>query len=170
MFNSTENIPSQTLSNCHHNQRHLELDNYKKRLNSGNSVEYDQSKKFKFEPPLYLQRYDYLCDLLKRLECRTWLDVGCSDCRLIMRVKNFDQNLNLIVGLDIDEELLESSKERFANQLFDFLQPRERPLDLYLMSGDVAQLDPYFLSQVWREIPVRVEKIVQIVYVFLFLL
>lgn len=102
----------------------------------------------KFDPPLYLQRYDHLCSLLERLECRSWMDIGCSDCRLITRVKNFNQQLNLIVGLDIDESLLEFSKERFTQQWFDFFQARQTPLDLFLIAGDVSQLDVYFLNQV----------------------
>lgn len=108
----------------------------------------ETNKKFKFDPPLYLQRYDHLCDLLERLSCNSWMDIGCSDCRLVGRVKNFNQNLNLIVGLDIDQALLEFSKERFTQQWFDFFQARQKPLDLYIVAGDVAKLDSYFLDQV----------------------
>lgn len=108
------------------------------------------SKRFKFDPPLYMQRYDHLCGLLDRLACRSWMDIGCSDCRLIGRVKNFNRHLNLIVGLDVDEALLDSSRLKFTQHWFDFFQARQQPLDLYLVSGDVSQLDPYFLKQVYH--------------------
>lgn len=115
---------------------------------ASNSSSSSNSKKLKFEPALYLQRYDYLCTTLQRLSCRSWLDVGCSDCRLVGRVKNFNESMNLIVGLDIDQALLESSREKFTQQWYDFFQARQNPLDLYLIAGDVANVDPYFLDQV----------------------
>lgn len=111
-------------------------------------VSAETGKKLRFDPPLYLQRYDYLCELLNKLACRSWLDIGCSDCRLMNRVKNFNKDVNLIVGLDVDQTLLEFSKERFSQHWFDFLQSRENPLDLYIISGDASRLDPYFLNQV----------------------
>lgn len=106
------------------------------------------SIQLKFDPPLYKQRYDHLCNLLTKLSCKTYMDVGCAECKLIRCIKNSNHQLNLIVGLDIDQLLLEQSKERFTEILFDFVQPREQPLDLYLISGDVNNLDPYFLDQV----------------------
>ena len=90
---------------------------------------------FKFEPPLFIQRYDFVCDLLNKYECASYMDIGCNDTKLIRYVKNTNENLNLIVGLDLDEDILNDSKEKISGILFDFIHNRKEPLDLHLIKG-----------------------------------
>lgn len=126
----------------------------KKRSNSltgDHDISTEISKKLKFEPPLYMQRYDHVCNLLNKFKCKTYLDIGCAECKLIRFIKNSNHDLNLIVGLDIDQQLLDNSKEKFTRILFDFVQPRKQPLDLYLISGDSTNMDSYFVNQMKRE-------------------
>ena len=109
------------------------------------------NKKFKFDPPLYLQRYHYVLNLLKENKCKTYMDVGCAECNLLRHAKNSsDLNLNLIIGVDVDEEVLTNADEKFT-LLYDLVQQRESPLDLYLINGDISVPSSYFLEKVSHE-------------------
>ena len=106
------------------------------------------NKKFKFEPPLYLQRYNYVLNLLKDYNCKTYMDVGCAECNLLRYAKNStDLKLNLIIGVDVDDEVLINSEEKFT-LLFDLVQQRDCPLDIYLINGDISVPSKYFLEKV----------------------
>ena len=109
------------------------------------------NQKFKFDPPLYLQRYFYVMNLLKEYNCTTYMDIGCAECNLLRYVKNStDLNINLIIGVDLDEYLLKSSEEKFL-LLYDLVQQRARPLDIYLIKGDIAHPPCYFLDKLSHE-------------------
>ena len=108
----------------------------------------ERNKEFKFEPPLYLQRYHYVINLLKEYKCATYMDVGCAECNLLRYAKNSNElNLNLIIGVDLDTDLLKESKEKFV-LLYDLVHAREHPLDLYLINGDISRPPRYFLDKV----------------------
>lgn len=107
--------------------------------------------KFRFEPPLYIQRYDFVIKLLKEYNCKTYLDIGCAEGKLLRFIKNSTVDLNLIVGLDQDQAVLDQSKDKYNNNLFDFLQTREEPLDMYIIKGDVSNPSPYFLKKLSHE-------------------
>ena len=103
-----------------------------------NFIKYNQqgslnatNKLFKFEPPLYIQRYEYVSRILLKNNCKTFLDVGCSECGFLSFLKNTNHNLNLIVGLDIDQILLKNACEKLW---IDYNQ-RKNPLELYLIKG-----------------------------------
>jgi hypothetical protein len=115
--------------------------------NKDHEISDELNKKVTFEPPLYIQRYDFVADLLNKYECKTYMDIGCADSKLIRYIKNTNETLNLIVGLDLDTEILEMSKEKITGILFDFIHPRQQPLDLCLLQGDISQPDPYFIEK-----------------------
>ena len=115
--------------------------------NKDHEISDELNKIVTFEPPLYIQRYDLVCDLLNKYECKTYMDIGCADTKLIRYIKNTTEMLNLIVGLDLDPEVLDTAKERITGILFDFIHPRQHPLDLCLLEGDVGQPDPYFIQK-----------------------
>ncbi len=92
----------------------------------------DNDKHFKFEPALYIQRYDYLSDILVKYDCLTYLDIGCSECRLLGFLKNTNTRLNLIVGIDTDQELLQTAHEKLWT---DYVCKRNHPLEVYLIKG-----------------------------------
>jgi small RNA 2'-O-methyltransferase len=108
-------------------------------------------RKFRFEPLLYMQRYDYVVKLLNEYKCHTYMDLGCAECKLIRFVKNSVEGLSLIVGVDLDDVLLNEAKSKFHDNLFDFLQPRDQPLDIYLISGDLSNPSPYLIEQMRYE-------------------
>jgi hypothetical protein len=119
--------------------------------NRDHEISDESNKKISFEPPLYIQRYDLVSDLLIKYECKTYMDIGCADSKLIRYIKNTNEMLNLIVGLDLDSEVLEGAKEKITGVLFDFIHPRQQPLDLCLLQGDIAQPDPYFVEKLNHE-------------------
>ena len=47
----------------------------------------ETSKKVKFEPLLYLQRYDYVKNILIKYDCKTYMDIGCAECKLLRYIK-----------------------------------------------------------------------------------
>ena len=110
----------------------------------------EQNKILKFNPPLYLQRYDYVCDLLKQYQCRSFMDIGAAECKMLRYLKNSSE-LNIIIGLDIDESILYSSKEKFSIGWFDYIQSKEQPMEVYLIRGDISEPCSYFLREVSSE-------------------
>ena len=103
-------------------------------VNQPNNDQHDnpisENNKFKFEPPLFIQRYDYVADLLKKYNCKTYMDIGCAECKLLRYLKNTNQDLNLIIGVDIDKEVLRQGDDILTSQWFDYIQTRERPLEV----------------------------------------
>jgi hypothetical protein len=111
----------------------------------------DKEHLVRFDPPLYIQRYDYVINLLKNLKCATYLDIGCSECKLLCLIKNSNTNLNLIVGVDIDHIVLHEATHKFDCIMYDMIYPRDHPLDIYLIKGDLANPSPYFIDQMKYE-------------------
>ena len=89
-------------------------------------------KHFKFEPALYIQRYEYVSNILVQYNCLTYLDIGCSECHLLNFLKNTNSSLNLIIGVDINQTCLENACHKMW---IDLIQNRNHPLELYLIKG-----------------------------------
>jgi hypothetical protein len=90
----------------------------------------ERENQFKFNPPLYLQRYDFVIELIEKYSCKSILDVGCAECKLLKLIKNSNENINLLIGLDICGETLQKARESFSDCLFDYVHSRTQPLDL----------------------------------------
>lgn len=97
-----------------------------------------EDKFFKFNPPLYIQRYDYVSDLLKKYKCETYMDIGCAECKLLRHVKNFNPEVKFIVGIDFDNYVLDNAKEFLQPFSVEFVRKRENPLELHLFKGDIS--------------------------------
>ena len=41
-----------------------------------NFTQHDEDNAFKFDPPLYIQRYHYISKLIQESNVRTYLDIG----------------------------------------------------------------------------------------------
>ena len=93
--------------------------------------QYDEGEtRFTFNPPLYIQRYDYVTEILKKFKCTKFMDIGCAECKLLRFIKNSNENLNLIVGVDLRNETLQNVKHHFSESIFDYVYQRKKPLDL----------------------------------------
>lgn len=107
-----------------------------------------ETNHFRFEPPLYIQRYDYVAAILKKYECSTYIDIGCSNCKLLQYLKNSSDSLNLMVGLDVDDDVLKRGKEYLAASWFDYIKPRANSLEIYLIKGDISEPSDYLINQI----------------------
>lgn len=104
-------------------------------------------KHFIFNPPLYIQRYLYVSQLVDQFNIKTLLDIGCAECKLIHLLKN-NKNLNLIIGLDIDEQLLRNSKFILEPNNVEYVDKREQPLELNLLSGDISRSSDLLVEKI----------------------
>ncbi|XP_004853657.1 small RNA 2'-O-methyltransferase isoform X3 [Heterocephalus glaber] len=97
----------------------------------GNFEEVCPEKIIKFKPPLYKQRYQFVRDLVRRHEPKKVADLGCGDTELLRLLKIYPC-IQLLVGVDIDEEKLQSNGiehldsdhlARFPEVVFGYLSP-----------------------------------------------
>lgn len=107
----------------------------------------EATTRFRFDPPLYIQRYDMVVELMKRLDCRSLMDIGCAECKLVNLVKNWSDELTMLVGVDLCGDTLRSATDLFSRSIFDVVHARPKPLELYLIRGDISQPDDYFVRQ-----------------------
>ncbi|KAH9412636.1 Small RNA 2'-O-methyltransferase [Dermatophagoides pteronyssinus] len=121
--------------------------------------DYFPVKRSSFRPPLSVQRYQYVCNLIRRMsehhnqqqqqqsiessfKIESVADLGSGHCRLAWYLKQL-QFLRYIRCLDLNENCFEgntyvvpSTEERFTNRL--------KPLQIELYQGDVRQYDSRF--------------------------
>ncbi|TNN35005.1 Small RNA 2'-O-methyltransferase [Liparis tanakae] len=93
-----------------------------------------------FSPPLHQQRHQFVIDFVKRSKPQKVLDLGCSECSLLKLLK-FHQEIELLVGMDIDGAKLKKKMFGLAPMLTDYLQPSDRQLRIELYEGSVTQRD-----------------------------
>lgn len=99
--------------------------------------------KLVFSPPLYVQRYEAVQEIImnSRLPVTKVVDIGSAELK-------FFRNLRCIRGvqeavlLDIDEEKLQSCKYRVQPLMADFLLRRQEPLTVKVVCGDARVYDP----------------------------
>uniref|UniRef100_A0A8D2JA86 Small RNA 2'-O-methyltransferase n=1 Tax=Varanus komodoensis TaxID=61221 RepID=A0A8D2JA86_VARKO len=98
-----------------------------------------------FTPPLYMQRYQFIKQLVSRYKPKKVADLGCADCRLLWMLK-FCKCIEVLVGLDICEDVMKEKMHTLSPLPGDYLQPSERPLTVILHQGSVAHKDPCMLG------------------------
>ena len=118
----------------------------------------EEDKFFEFRPPLYIQRYDkviddILLDAKWTNSIRKIVDFGCAEGKLIGRIKASSafvsadgagclKRLRELIGVDVDEEVLESASRFTAPLPGDSIFPRQTsPLSILLMKGSVSDED-----------------------------
>lgn len=99
----------------------------------------------KFIPPLYKQRHQFIKDLVREHKPRKVADLGCADCSLLWKLKFF-RYIELLIGLDIDADVMQEKMYRLSPLPGDYLQPRDRPLKVALYQGSVTEKDPCMLE------------------------
>ena len=98
----------------------------------------------KFSPALYRQRYDYALDVI----CTPmWIqgmvrivDFGCAECKFLRTLKTLPRARE-IVGVDIDEPLIDYYGQCLEPLIADHLCRRQTPLKFITMRGSVAEFD-----------------------------
>ncbi|XP_032753343.1 small RNA 2'-O-methyltransferase [Rattus rattus] len=102
-------------------------------------------KVIRFRPPLYKQRYQFVRDLVDRHEPKKVADLGCGDTKLLKLLKIYPC-IQLLVGVDINEEKLHSNGHRLSPYLGEFVKPRDLDLTVTLYHGSVVERDSRLLG------------------------
>lgn len=98
-----------------------------------------------FDPPLYRQRYEAVLDILSD-ERWTYamsrvVDFGCAECKFVNMLRRLPY-VREIVGVDLDDDLLQECRRRTEPLFVDYLEPRKyTAVDTHLMCGSVGQYD-----------------------------
>uniref|UniRef100_W5KST4 Small RNA 2'-O-methyltransferase n=1 Tax=Astyanax mexicanus TaxID=7994 RepID=W5KST4_ASTMX len=95
-----------------------------------------------FSPPLYLQRYQFVIEYVKRFIPRKVIDLGCADCGLLRKLKFHRNAIEVLAGVDIDCAALRERVNALAPLTIDYLQPSPRPLTIELYQGSVTEREP----------------------------
>uniref|UniRef100_A0A8C6MZA4 Small RNA 2'-O-methyltransferase n=1 Tax=Mus spicilegus TaxID=10103 RepID=A0A8C6MZA4_MUSSI len=111
----------------------------------GNFKEVCPEKVIRFKPPLYKQRYQFVRDLVDRHEPKKVADLGCGDAKLLKLLKIYPC-IQLLVGVDINEEKLHSNGHRLSPYLGEFVKPRDLDLTVTLYHGSVVERDSRLLG------------------------
>ncbi|XP_043859466.1 small RNA 2'-O-methyltransferase [Dromiciops gliroides] len=80
-----------------------------------------------------------------KFDFRFVADLGCANCKLLWRLK-YHESIEVLAGLDIDENVLTRNIYRLHTGAGDYLDPRERPLTITLYHGSVVEKDPRLLG------------------------
>ncbi|XP_046398828.1 uncharacterized protein LOC124165444 [Ischnura elegans] len=106
---------------------------------------FDGEAGLKFFPPVYVQRYNAVKEILSsetwRGKLKKVLDAGCSELSFFPFLKN-TPGIEEILALDIDVELLHSFVHRAAPLLADHLSSRSTPFRVKVLAGSISQPDP----------------------------
>ncbi|XP_041696059.1 small RNA 2'-O-methyltransferase [Coregonus clupeaformis] len=94
-----------------------------------------------FTPPMYIQRYEFVIDFVKKNKPKKVVDLGCNDCTLLRKLK-FHREIELLAGLDIDSAVIRDKMYELAPIPTDYLQPGDHPLTIELYQGSVTERDP----------------------------
>ncbi|XP_027251337.1 small RNA 2'-O-methyltransferase isoform X4 [Cricetulus griseus] len=111
----------------------------------GNFEEVCSEKVIRFKPPLYKQRYQFVRDLVDRHEPKKVADLGCGDTKLLKLLKIYPC-IQLLVGVDINEEKLHSNGHHLSPYLGEFVKPRDLDLTVTLYHGSVVERDSRLLG------------------------
>ncbi|KAK3093573.1 hypothetical protein FSP39_017580 [Pinctada imbricata] len=93
-----------------------------------------------FFPPLYQQRYCFIQQTLKEKKCKHVVDLGSAECTIIRWMVDVP-SLEKIQLVDLDRQTLEANKWRIKPWTFDYLQKRERPLEVEILYGSATRPD-----------------------------
>ena len=63
------------------------------------------------------------------------LDFGCAEGKLIRYLISDENSIEVLIGVDIDTNLLEMNQSRIKPFTYDFLMPRDSPLTVSLYQG-----------------------------------
>uniref|UniRef100_A0A2K5D644 Small RNA 2'-O-methyltransferase n=1 Tax=Aotus nancymaae TaxID=37293 RepID=A0A2K5D644_AOTNA len=111
----------------------------------GNFEEVPRETVIQFKPPLYRQRYQFVKNLVEQHEPKKVADLGCGDTSLL-RLLKVNPCIELLVGVDINEDKLRWRGDTLAPFLGDFLKPRDLNLTITLYHGSVVERDSRLLG------------------------
>ncbi|CAL8306263.1 unnamed protein product [Lota lota] len=93
-----------------------------------------------FTPSVHTQRHQYVIDFVTTNKPKKVVDLGCSDCSLLRKLK-FHRGIELLCGVDINSATMKKKMHALAPIPTDYLQPGNSPLSIELYHGSVTQND-----------------------------
>ncbi|XP_051232898.1 small RNA 2'-O-methyltransferase [Dicentrarchus labrax] len=93
-----------------------------------------------FSPSLHRQRHQFVIDFVRRNKPRKVVDLGCSECSLLKKLK-FHREVELLVGVDINGAKVKKKMHGLGPISTDYLQPTYDQLRVELYQGSVTQKD-----------------------------
>ncbi|XP_019859243.1 PREDICTED: small RNA 2'-O-methyltransferase-like [Amphimedon queenslandica] len=66
--------------------------------------------------------------------------MGCAECELLKSLK-FHRHIESLIGIDINESLLQSNQNSLQPLITDYLHRRSRPLKIQLFKGSIDEAD-----------------------------
>nr|XP_009857739.1 small RNA 2'-O-methyltransferase-like isoform X2 [Ciona intestinalis] len=100
----------------------------------------DAADIIRFNPPLYIQRYNKVLEILSTLKPEKVVDFGCAECKFINLLRREEYVIE-ICGVDLDGNLLSESSFKLEPLASDFLYLRHNPLTIRLYQGSVSEFD-----------------------------
>ncbi|CAM1304469.1 HENMT1 (predicted) [Pycnogonum litorale] len=95
----------------------------------------------KFDPPVYLQRYDRVRNVLRQeSNVKKIVDLGCAEGNFIKYLKNVE-GVEEISAVDVDSNCLTSALNRSHPLAWDYLMGRHKPLKIKIYNGNVLKTD-----------------------------
>ncbi|KAK3594724.1 hypothetical protein CHS0354_001549 [Potamilus streckersoni] len=94
----------------------------------------------KFQPPLFIQRYYLVAEVMKNHNVESVIDFGCAECRLAPFLKQVP-TIQQVALVDIDRISLEMSRFRIKPMVYEFLEKRLKPLTVEIFCGSATDLD-----------------------------
>ena len=98
-----------------------------------------------FSPPLYRQRYNCLIKLIQIHKITKLVDFGCAELKFLKAITNSNepclQRLTNLVGVDLDQDLLEDYKFLMKPSQMQCVNKRLRRFGIDLFAGSVADRD-----------------------------
>ena len=90
-----------------------------------------------FSPSLNTQRHQMVLEILSRELVKSILDTGCNSLKFVSLVKNM-AGVNLVIGVDLDKEILEEHKFLATPTASRWLDERPEDFVLEIWHGDVT--------------------------------
>ncbi|KAK7504473.1 hypothetical protein BaRGS_00004339 [Batillaria attramentaria] len=95
---------------------------------------------FRFEPPLYVQRYGLVREILQQNKVKSVVDFGCAECKFVRWLKELN-TVEHIWLVDVDGSVLRTSTMLIRPLTYEYLVRRQQPLTITMLQGSAADLD-----------------------------
>lgn len=102
-------------------------------------IEKDKEYVLSFDPPVYIQRYTIINQLMIEYngDVKKIVDFGCAEFGFFKFVKKIN-SIEEILCVDIDREMLERYITRVYPLNYDYLNPRKERLSVKVLNGSIS--------------------------------
>lgn len=128
-----------------------ELDNYQVKANNASNYyitesEFETDRGIKFYPPVYIQRYNFVRDVLTcdkfTGKMKKVVEFGCAEMTFFTLFLKRICEIEEVIEVDIDSDVLNQYLHKISPQTSDSIKMRTTPLKVQLYEASVAYTDP----------------------------